>query len=446
MNKTLIDNSKNLKMVDKLGECIDDIHINTIRIATGYWDIPGMALIADKLKKFLERKYAKLRIIIGKDPYVYTNVLKVPEFKDKSYPKDYIRADFDKIGNNLKDEYREAFQLLLDYCKDKEEDSKIQIRIFKTNEDDESQFFHSKCYIFTSGDDDEKDMYAILGSSNFTKKGLEGNSELNVLETDVAFINYHSNKGENSTRKGHIAWFDQKWERSEPWNKEFLEQVLKESKPVKQMEKERKEAKALPFTPYELYIKLLQLQFGDIIEKNLSQQIEAYLPAKVNKLSFQIEAVKRCIGIMHEHGGFMLADVVGLGKTIIGALIIKRFLSMPEDDGRERKVLVITPPAILSGWKKTIALFDKDSEDKIAPSIDFITTGSIGNIIDGDEQDDDDETDSGEFNGILQNKNYGLIIIDESHKFRNSNTLMYQSLDELIQNIGANTGVFPYIG
>ena len=416
MNKTLIDNSKNLKMVDKLGECIDDIHINTIRIATGYWDIPGMALIADKLKKFLERKYAKLRIIIGKDPYVYTNVLKVPEFKDKSYPKDYIRADFDKIGNNLKDEYREAFQLLLDYCKDKEEDSKIQIRIFKTNEDDESQFFHSKCYIFTSGDDDEKDMYAILGSSNFTKKGLEGNSELNVLETDVAFINYHSNKGENSTRKGHIAWFDQKWERSEPWNKEFLEQVLKESKPVKQMEKERKEAKALPFTPYELYIKLLQLQFGDIIEKNLSQQIEAYLPAKVNKLSFQ------------------------------GALIIKRFLSMPEDDGRERKVLVITPPAILSGWKKTIALFDKDSEDKIAPSIDFITTGSIGNIIDGDEQDDDDETDSGEFNGILQNKNYGLIIIDESHKFRNSNTLMYQSLDELIQNIGANTGVFPYIG
>lgn len=446
MNKTLIDNSKNLKMVDKLGECIDDIHINTIRIATGYWDIPGMALIADKLKKFLERKHAKLEIIIGKDPYVYTNVLKVPEFKDKSYPKDYIRADFDKIGNNLKDEYREAFQLLLDYCKDKEEDSKIQIRIFKTNEDDECQFFHSKCYIFTSSDDDEKDMYAILGSSNFTKKGLEGNSELNVLETDVAFINYHSNKGENSTRKGHIAWFDQKWERSEPWNKEFLEQVLKESKPVKQMEKERKEAKASPFTPYELYIKLLQLQFGDIIDKDLGQQIEAYLPAKVNKLSFQIEAVKRCIGIMHEHGGFMLADVVGLGKTIIGALIIKRFLSMPEDDGRERKVLVITPPAILSGWKKTIALFDKDSEDKIAPSIDFITTGSIGNIIDGDEQEDDDETDNGEFNGILQNKNYGLIIIDESHKFRNSNTLMYQSLDELIQNIGANTGVFPYIG
>ena len=40
----------------------------------------------------------------------------------------------------------------------------------------------------------------------------------------------------------------------------------------------------------------------------------------------------------------------------------------------------------------------------------------------------------------------GLIIIDESHKFRNSNTLMYQSLDQLIQKIGSNTGIYPYIG
>lgn len=56
MNKTLIDNSENLKMVDKLGECIDDINVNTIRIATGYWDIPGMALIADKLKNSLNAR------------------------------------------------------------------------------------------------------------------------------------------------------------------------------------------------------------------------------------------------------------------------------------------------------------------------------------------------------------------------------------------------------
>ena len=102
---------------------------------------------------------------------------------------------------------------------------------------------------------------------------------------------------------------------------------------------------------------------------------------------------------MHEHGGFMLGDVVGLGKTIIGTLIIKRFLSVPEDGGREHKVLIITPPAIQSGWKKTIAMFDNDSDNKITPYIDFITTGRIGNITEEDSWEDDDSGDSGDFGG-----------------------------------------------
>ena len=51
-----------------------------------------------------------------------------------------------------------------------------------------------------------------------------------------------------------------------------------------------------------------------------------------------------------------------------------------------------------------------------------------------------------EFVGTLQDKNYGFIVIDESHKFRNSTTFMYRSLDELIIKIGSNTGVYPYIG
>lgn len=452
MNKTLIDNSENLKMVNTLNACIADPNINAIRIATGYWDIPGLALLADKLQEFLCRDNAKLKIIIGKDPYVYANMLKKIKIAKPNYPADFIRTDIDSIAVNLIDNYRESFQILLDNCTC--DNPKIDIHIFKTDENDERQFLHSKCYIFTHRElskhdpsqlidkGSEYNMYAIVGSSNFTRQGLEGNSELNVLETDQYVINHQHNDEEENV-KGHIEWFEEKWTQSVNWSKEFLEQVLKPSKPVKKMAEEQL---LQPFTPYELYIKLLQLQFGDMIDKNLSQQIEDYLPAKVNKLSFQIEAVKRCLGIMHEHGGFMLADVVGLGKTIIGTLIIKRFLSMPEDDGRERKILVITPPAIQSGWKKTIALFDRESEDKIATCIDFITTGRIGNVTDGEGQDDNDEGDSGDFEGMLQYKNYGLIIIDESHKFRNSNTLMYQSLDELIQKIGANTGVFPYIG
>ena len=439
MNNTLIDNSsEQLSMLHTLKECLAMECIHTVRIATGYWDIPGLSLLTNEINAFLEKEGNKLLLLIGKDPVISASQVKNPKYKDFSYPDDYIRTDICEL--DPKEEYEDAVKLLLKYCTE-DVDSKIQIRVFRKNENDDIQFLHSKCYIFDGLSAGEG--YGLIGSSNFTEKGLHGNAELNYLETDV---NKVLSETPIPNHKTHIIWFNEKWNISEPWNKQFLEQVLKRTPLAKKVEEEEKDKNAEnTFTPYELYIKLLQLQFGDIVDKSLGQQIESYLPANIHKLDYQIEAVKRCIGIMHEHGGFMLADVVGLGKTIVGTLIIKRFLSVPEDDGRERKVLIISPPAIQSGWRKTIALFDKDSEEKIEPYIDIITTGRIGNLTEEDDWEDDSD-DSGEFDGDLQDENYGLIIIDESHKFRNSNTLMYQSLDELIQKIGANTGVFPYIG
>lgn len=433
MHNNLIDNSSDsLSMQNYIKRCILVEGINKIQIATGYWDIPGMALVLNELTSFLEHDGTSLELLIGKDPYVYTSLLAKPKYKDASYPYDFIRTDIHDL--KIKDEYKSVINLLLQYCGN----GKIQIRIYSKNAKDEEEFLHSKCYIFSGA----SISYGIIGSSNFTQKGLSGNAELNYLETDPTRITARPTHGSNS--KGHICWFEEKWECSEDWTQEFLEQVIKKSPIYIDIQKNDVQE----FTPYEQYIKLLQIHFGDVVDASLGQQIEAYLPSKIHKLKYQIEAVKRCLGIMREHGGFMLADVVGLGKTIIGTLIIKRFLSAPEDDGRERKVLVITPPAIQSGWKKAITMFDKDSDDKIAPYIDFITTGRIGNVTEDEswEDSDDDSADTGEFEGTLQDKDYGLIIIDESHKFRNSNTLMYHSLDQLIQKIGSNTGIYPYIG
>ena len=433
MHNNLIDNSSDaLSMQQYLKRCILAEGVDKIQIATGYWDIPGMTLVLNELKSFLEREETSFELLIGKDPYVYTSMIKNPKYKDATYPYDFIRTDIHDL--EIKEEYEDVIKLLLKYGGS----SKIQIRIYTKNSKEEDEFLHSKCYIFSGS----SHSFGIVGSSNFTKKGLLGNAELNYLETDPARITARPTHGSNA--KGHICWFEEKWKLSKEWTQEFLEQIIKKSPIYIDIQKNT----AQEFTPYEQYIKLLQLQFGDVVDKNLGQEIEGYLPPKVHKLDYQIEAVKRCISIMHEHGGFMLADVVGLGKTIIGTLIIKRFLSLPENDGRERKVLIITPPAIQSGWKKTIAMFDKDSDEKIAPYIDFITTGRIANVTEEDdwEENDDDSADSGEFVGTLQDKNYGFIVIDESHKFRNSTTFMYRSLDELIIKIGSNTGVYPYIG
>ncbi|MCD7721553.1 MAG: phospholipase D-like domain-containing protein [Prevotellaceae bacterium] len=438
MNNTLIDNScDELLMVNKLKECFAIPNLTTVRIATGYWDIPGLALVAQELAQFLSRDGTRLLLLIGKDPYIYASQMKQPQYKDASYPLDFIRTDLHELEVN--DEYQAAVSLLLDYCS-ASVDSKIQIRVFRKNENDETQFLHSKCYIF-EGKNPEWG-YGIVGSSNFTAKGLVDNAELNYLETDPLRVLTPAPIGNS---KPHLVWFNERWETAEPWNETFLEQVLRPAPITKKVIKRKSEQQ--PFTPYELYIKLLQTQFGDIVDQSLARQIESYLPDGVSKLDYQIEAVKRCLSLMREHGGFMLADVVGLGKTIVGTLVIKRFLSIPDEDGREPQVLIITPPAIQAGWRKTVAQFDEQTEHKISPHIDYITTGSIGLLLDPNDADDDiDERDTGEFATELKQKNYGLIIIDESHRFRNSNTAMYRTLDELIEKIGCDTGVTPYVG
>lgn len=435
MSNTLIDNSEKLKMVDTLKRCITDGLCKEIKIATGYWDIPGLTLVANELRMFLNREGTSLNLLIGTDPIVKSYLQKEKKYKSSKFPEDFIKTDIDEL--EVTDEYVDTVKLLQRNCTDDENKSKIKIRIYRTDEDGDAQFLHAKCYIFLGGN-----TCGIIGSSNFTQKGLEGNAELNHLENEPSMV--VSIPSEYNPQKGHDCWFEEKWALSKPWNKTFLEEVLEPS-PVGK--KAKKTVEDTPLTPYELYIKLLNYKFGDIVDLDQQQIIEGYLPKQFKALEYQIQAVKQCFGIMQEHGGFMLADVVGLGKTIVGTLIIKHFLRMPEDDGRERSVLIITPPAIQSAWKDTITKFDRgDETHKIEPFVDYITTGSIGKLT---EEDDDaalDDEDTGEFATELTYKNYGLILIDESHKFRNSSTSMYHALDELIAQIGANTGVYPYIG
>lgn len=345
-NSTLIDNSTDtLKMVSVVGNLIDDPRCRLLRIATGYWDIPGTALLLANLQQFLQREGTKVQILIGSDPVVRAAQQRNPLYKGVHTQTDYIRCDLQNL--EVKEAYVETVKLLKDFCLADFDNSRIQIKMSVENAVGIQQFFHAKSYIFL-GDNFAK---GIVGSSNFTQKGLEGNSELNYLEWDNAKVSAVPN--EYSKAKGHNFWFDEKWSIAEPWNKTFLEEVLHGSPVEQRAEEEKKEAENAPLTPYELYIKLLNYKFGEIVDLNQQQLLESYLPNSYDILDYQLQAVRQCFAIMQEHGGFMLADVVGLGKTIVGTLIIKHFLTLPEDDGRERKVLVITPPAIMSAWKST---------------------------------------------------------------------------------------------
>jgi mitochondrial fission protein ELM1 len=62
--------------------------------------------------------------------------------------------------------------------------------------------------------------------------------------------------------------------------------------------------------------------------------------------------------MLQKHHGFFLADVVGLGKTIVAVLIAKKFFYHNGFPGHLSRVLVVAPPALLDGWQRTLDKFD----------------------------------------------------------------------------------------
>lgn len=443
LRRTLIDNSpEGYNMTEVLKECLKDKNVTEVYIATGFWDLRGTALVYDELAEFLSREGSKFRLLIGKDPYLYTS--DTQSYTKGRYDKQEQawRIDLDKFC--AQEQYIKVVQMLVDNLKDKDSE-KFQIHIYKPDGELKDQFLHSKCYIFKGFDnEDECNVgYGIIGSTNFTQKGMEGNSELNTLETNARDV--ISLDPEFKKDKTHLLWFNEKWKDSVSWEEEFLLQItqskmapgitIPEPKPV--------EDDIPSLTPYEVYIKYLQMQFGDITDESVNSILQKYLPTGFQSLGYQLDAVKQCFHIMKDHGGFFLSDVVGLGKTIVGILIIKKFIAEAAAWSRKPKVLIVTPPAIKKGWLNTIDTFDNDSEFKIKDHIEFITTGSIGSMIDTDEIPDED---GDAFESDAMSSDYGMILIDESHNFRNSGTQKYTMLDNLIDRITLQTGIQPLIG
>ena len=103
-------------------------------------------------------------------------------------------------------------------------------------------------------------------------------------------------------------------------------------------------------TPYELYMRMLIDHFGTQVEDDFVPQ----LPEGYDDLTYQRDAVVQGYDIMMRHGGCFIADVVGLGKTVIAAIIAQRFIAANGDNTR---ILVIFPPAVHSNWEDTFRDF-----------------------------------------------------------------------------------------
>ena len=278
-------------------------------------------------------------------------------------------------------------------------DGKLELRAHP------SKKIHAKLYILYPDNYNQHCFgAAITGSSNLSGNGL-GISEERQYEFNVKLTRYDDVQFAKDE-------FELLWEEAKnvPINAEDYQGTLDKTYLKGDV------------TPYELYIKMLMEYFSDRVLA-IDQDDPFDMPEGYDKFDYQADAVVEGYQKLMRYDGFFLADVVGLGKTVIATMIAKKFLI--ENGPEHTKILVVYPPAVEQNW---ITTFKDFGIEKYAC---FVSNGSLGKVLDE------------------ENYKYGnadefdLVIVDEAHKFRNHTTGAFQQLQEICKMPRLETGYIP---
>lgn len=343
-----------------------------------------------KLRKELGDDVSEIKILVGIniDDIFRKHNKALFMFGDDAKAKSVYEADFenDVIGSKYSPDIEAGLLQMVNDLKS----GRLQIKIHGTKN------LHAKFYLCLPNNHNENsDGWVIMGSSNISDSGLGTSQtpryELNVAMKDYDDVKYCSDE------------FDTLWEEAVNLTAEDIDEY------------KNKTYLGCQPTPYELYIKVLIDTFGDQVEDDFSIS----LPEGIKDLKYQKDAVIQGYQILMKHNGLFLADVVGLGKTMIATMIAKRYI---EANGRKTNILVVYPPALEKNWKDTFQLFG------ISKNAQFITNGSLSKVLNGLDQYKDKE----EFN---------LIIVDEAHGFRSDNSGKYDDLQRICKSPCSNSGL-----
>jgi superfamily II DNA/RNA helicase len=365
-------------------------NIEYFKSVIGYFRASGYFAIR---KHFPDDLKVKIIAGINVDPFIALAQKKGLLFNlnAKSTKESFIESIQDDILNA---KYGKAIeegilQLITDIL-----EKRIEIRAHN------SKKLHSKFYIFLSPNFNEHNPngMVIMGSSNLSAQGLgledvEHNYEMNVQLNDFANVDFANSE------------FEKLWDQSTA--------IL----PVDAPSLIKKTYLEINPTPFELFVKFLIEFFGKNIEYDPDSISDIPLK-KFKKLSYQIDAVNQGYELLLKHNGFFLADVVGTGKTVMAALLAKKFII---NNGPKTKILVIYPPTIEKNWKTTFKEF------RIDEKCDFIANGSLNKIVDGDINYADKER-------------YDLVLVDEAHKFRNHKSQQFENLQVICKSGRENIG------
>lgn len=366
MSTKFFTNKEDNTLLNKFKGIFENTEVSAFDALVGYFRSSGYF----RIREYLE-KVDKIRILVGidVDHLISEAARKGLEF---NFNTEVTREQFiEDARKDIQDS---------DYSKEVEDGiiqfiddittGRIQIRAHPNKN------IHAKIYIFRPKQWNEHNSGRVItGSSNLSISGIEKNFEFNVLlpyYDDVVFA---------------TTTFEDLWKEAI----DILPNSVDELKKTTHINDE--------FTPFEIYIKLLIEYFGKAIEYDPESITD--LSKGYKKLAYQIDAVNDGYSKLLKHSGFVLADVVGLGKTIIATIIAKKFYFA---NGYRTKILVIYPPAVEKSWRRTIRDFE-------VPNVDFITNGSL--------------------HRIKHPEDYDLVIVDEAHKFRSDESEMFHQLQKL---------------
>ena len=243
---------------------------------------------------------------------------------------------------------------------------KMQIKVYP------STGIHAKVYIGRFKEGDRELGHVLTGSSNFSKHGLVAQREFNVELKDARDVRFALEK------------FEELWADAVPVTEDYVDTLR-----TKTWLNDR-------IVPYDLYLKFLYEYFQEDINLD-AQDDDLYQPEGFMQLEYQRQAVTSARKVLEAHGGVFIADVVGLGKTYIAAMLARQL------PGR---ILVIAPPVLQKYWQETFSAF----------GIRGYRTESLGKL-----------------EHILRegHERYDYVIVDEAHRFRNELTQRYEMLHEI---------------
>jgi superfamily II DNA or RNA helicase len=369
-----------------LSAALKDILPNCDRVdaLVGYFYFSGFRDLADELKN------KKIRILVGMD--VDRRIIeKVSTLKDlnldvhtadvhissRSRVREEYIDDFSKVFNDTdyfdSNESQDAFKIFLDKLKDG------SLEIKKTATSNHSKFYilHNKTEFSANG---IAPGIVIEGSSNLTASGLKGQGEHNRILQEKHYY-------EDDVKRFEECWND-------PNNITIID--LQTADDFIKEVKGKIWLFALP-RPRAMYYKVLQEYFKIDSVEDLKAPSEI-TGGKFFDLKYQKDAISLGIDRIGKFGGVIIADVVGLGKSIVASAIAHNL---------GLKTVIIAPPHLESQWKDYMADFDFKG---------FVySTGKIQDAL----------SRHGNDSGKL------LVILDEAHKHRNEDTENYKMLHKL---------------